>query len=101
MVNTKFILGINVLLQSDLWNQVKGQTKTGRKMDKRTGTDKEIYNKCLHSLHSSAWCGVQITWQTKVEGTSTYLWPMFTPNVNMKGTFDLNMKTCTLDLLQF
>ena len=50
MVNTKFILGINVLLQSDLWNEVKGQTKIGRKTNKRTGTDKEIYNKYLHSF---------------------------------------------------
>ena len=36
--NTRFILGVNVIFQSDFSNKVKGQTKRGTQMDKRTGT---------------------------------------------------------------
>ena len=39
--NTMFNLGVNVTLQSDSSNKVKGQTKRGRQMDKRTCTGRE------------------------------------------------------------
>ena len=36
------LLGVNVILQSDITNKVKGhQTEKGKQMDKRTGTGRE------------------------------------------------------------
>ena len=40
--NTKFVVGVNMILQSDISIKVKGQTKRGRQVDKRTGTGREI-----------------------------------------------------------
>ena len=45
--STKFVLGVNMILQSDFSIKVKGQTKRGRQVDKRTGTGREIKNKYL------------------------------------------------------
>ena len=39
--NAKFNLVVNVTLQSDSSNKVKGQTKRGSQMDKRTCTGRE------------------------------------------------------------
>ena len=39
--NTRFILGINVPMQSDFSNKVKRQTKRGTQMDKRTVTGRD------------------------------------------------------------
>lgn len=41
--NTRFILGVNEVLQSDS-SKVKGQTKRDGKMHKRSGTGKETLN---------------------------------------------------------
>ena len=35
MENAALILGVNVILQSDLSNKVKGKTKNGNRMDKK------------------------------------------------------------------
>lgn len=40
--NTRLNLGVNMILQSDFSIKVKGQTKRGRQVDKRTGTGREI-----------------------------------------------------------
>ena len=48
IANARFILGVDVLLQSHSYNKVKGQTKRGGQIDKRTGTGKEKSNKYLH-----------------------------------------------------
>ena len=49
--NARFNLGVNVTLQLDFSKKVKGQTKRGRQKDKRTGTDRETYNKYFHWFH--------------------------------------------------
>lgn len=46
--NARFNLGVNVTLQLDFSKKVKGKTKRGRQKDKRTGTDRETYNKYFH-----------------------------------------------------
>ena len=43
-----FNLEVTEILQSDFLNKVKGQTKRGRQIEKRTDTGRETSNKCLH-----------------------------------------------------
>ena len=66
-----FNLEVTEILQSDFLNKVKGQTKRGRQIEKRTDTGRETSNKCLHWFHREVSSGSQIWSEKKGEGKST------------------------------
>ena len=60
-----------MILQSDFSNKVKGETKRGRQMDKRTGTGRETKNKYFPWFYREVTSGSQTWPETKLQGKRT------------------------------